>query len=371
MLKRYRLKHVLETLGFTSITIPLFQRIEMTPSGGFSIIIRIHLGTSPSRVVKKLEHIAVGMNQEEVTMTRVSRNKFRLLFRNRNQDIFPEYPKENVLSDTPQQISSIPFGVNADGYQVRLPIFNSSGGTVNLIGGIPGQGKSSALKLIVSGFANSNTCIIWFDPKSGDASEYQARVNVYKDPINPEGYLSTLKSLNKTALRRNFITSQGVSILPLPKIILMVDEWFLFSSSFGDKATQNEIQMELRKIVAIGRSANISVILATQRPTSQNIDITTRELSNTRIAFYCGDIHASEAILGQPGAEDKTNPLKPGEALIWLDGLLQRTSLYGVPDPQINVNRFAGLKQSPEDLAHWEEIYCHEFKISLPDELKT
>ena len=110
--------------------------------------------------------------------------------------------------------------------------------------------------------------------------------------------------------------------------------------------------------------------MAAQSPTSQNIDITTRELSNTRIAFYCGDLHASEAILGQSGAEDKTNPLRPAEALIWVEGRHFRTSLYAVPNAKDLGDSNLGLKQTPTDVAMWEETYCHELNLHFPEALR-
>ena len=359
MWKRYRLKHVLQTLGFTAITIPLFQKVEKTPAGNFSIIIRMGLGSSPTKFLKRIDQVAVGMKMEEAELFRVSRNKFKLTFRNRSQEVFPSYPKSEAPPENPQLINDIPFGKNADGYQVRLPIFTPSGGTVSLIGGLQGQGKSSALKLLVSGFANTNDCILWFDAKSGaDASAYSQRVNVYTDPANPEMYLNILKRLYTSCLIRNRLVSHGASLASLPRIILLIDEWFLLSA-LGEKNIQNEIQSELRKIVAIGRSANISVILATQRPTSQNIDVTTRELCNTRVAFYCGDIHASEAILGQSGAEDKTNPLRPGEALIWINGRLERTTLFEVPELSGNLwTSVTTQKMTLDEVQNQEKKLC-------------
>ena len=67
----------------------------------------------------------------------------------------------------PKRTKSIPFGIDLDGYEVRLPLFTEDGGTVSLIGGNPGQGKTSALKIILSGLVDSNTSIFWFDPKNG------------------------------------------------------------------------------------------------------------------------------------------------------------------------------------------------------------
>jgi len=346
MWKKYRLSGVFKQLHIEHITIQIFKKIEETPSGNFTVYIKLRTGASPSKVEKKLEQIAVGMKMESVSLERVSRNKFKLVFRNSSQDSFPQYPQPSIGLRNGNKVMAIPFGLNSDGYQMRLPIFTPSGGTVTLIGGLPGQGKSSALKLLVSGVTTSSDCIIWFDPKSGaDASAYHNRVHAVVDPLNSEPYQRIIKFLLKSVLIRNSILSSGSSIDSLPRIILLIDEWYLLSS-IAPKNEQVEIQNSLRRLVATGRSANISIILSTQRPTSQNIDVTTRELCNSRVAFYCGDIHASEAILGQPGAEDKTNPLKPGEALVWIDGKLNRTTLFRVPD----------VTQIPQLISHRRNI---------------
>jgi DNA helicase HerA-like ATPase len=176
--------------------------------------------------------------------------------------------------------------------------------------------------------------------------------------------LETLKSIYNSILVRNRLLSSGLKFELLPRIVLLIDEWYLLSA-IGEKTFQSDIQTYLRRIVAVGRSANVSVILATQRPTSQNIDVTTRELCNTRIAFYCGDIHASEAILGQSGAEDKTNPLRQGEALVWINGHLERTTLFQVPNPLENSGfNYSNRLVTLEEVKEKENNLCQKYGIS-------
>jgi len=368
MWKKYRLSEVFKQLHIEHITIQIFKKIDKTPNGNYSIFIKLRTGASPSKVEKKLEQIAIGMKMESVSLERVTRNRFKLVFRNTNQESFPQYPQESTSLGNGNKVMAIPFGLNADGYQTRLPIFTPSGGTVTLIGGLPGQGKSSALKLLVSGVTTSNDCIIWFDPKSGaDASAYYNRVHAVVDPINSEPYRRILKFLLESVLIRNRILSSGNSIMSLPRIILLIDEWYLLSA-IAPKNEQAEIQTDLRRLVATGRSANVSVILSTQRPTSQNIDVTTRELCNSRVAFYCGDIYASEAILGQPGAENKSNPLRPGEALVWIDGKLDRTTLFKVPDTLENVQPFTNQRNiGLIQLRNQEKELCKRLGLEILD----
>ena len=270
------------------------------------------------------------------------------------------------LSFLPKRTKSIPFGIDLDGYAVRLPLFTEDGGTVSLIGGNPGQGKTSALKVILSGLVDSNTSIFWFDPKNGaDANPYRSRVNVIASPLDPQPYIDTLASINKSIANRNAIVGQGGDIQMFPPIVVMVDEWAVLGS-LGTKAQQQEFTQQLRRLVSTGRSTNISVVLSTQRPTSVSIDVATRELSGNRIAFLVGDEHASEAILGIKGAESQINPLRKGQAITWINGAISRISLYKVREGLPNIClEVAGFNHTLDQLLGLEISYSRETNTIL------
>jgi len=340
--------------------------MEITPTGGYSLKIKLNVGMSPTRLQKKLEHIAVAMKVSQVEIKRENRNKFRLYFRQDNSNIFPTMPTEVNTSLTPKVISNIPIGVDVDGYPVLLPLFSNTGGKNTLLGGDPGMGKTSLIKLILATLMESNTCVIWFDPKCGsDALQFQERVNVVCDALDPSGYLQTLEEISRIIHTRNELGAKGFDITVLPRVILFVDEWAMLGN-MGTKQEQQLVKDELRKIVSIGRSSFISVVLATQRPTSIiNLDVATRELCENRIALRVGDDHGSVAILGQKGAENKENPLTPGQALVWLNGRLVRTNLYSVPkNLQELTIKTRGLKLTLEDLRESENIFKREHGIN-------
>lgn len=323
---------------------------------------------TPTKIQKKAEAIAVGLKRTEVLIEHSRANKYLLTVRGQEKKSLPPLPilQPSEEIGIPHDLSLIPFGVNADGYEVMLPLFTKSGGSTTLIGGNPGQGKSSAVKIILAGCINSNSCIIWFDPKSGaDAYPFKDRVEIVSNPKEPNEFLTYLTRVQEIIYQRNQIISQGYRIGVLPKIVLFIDEWALLSS-LGTKQEQQLMQTEIRNLAATGRSANVSLVLATQRPTSVNIDVATRELSNNRVAFQVGDTHASEAILGQTGAESKVTPLSPGQALVWLDGQLQRTTLYRVPEelPQI-CKEAAGFKITLDQVEVYEEIFRRENGIEV------
>ena len=252
------------------------------------------------------------------------------------------------------------------GQDLLLELFSGSGGKVTLIGGNPGKGKSSLIKLLLTGLVNSNYSIIWFDAKSGaDANPFKERVEVVDDPENPELYLGSLLKLQEIARARNKFRGAELEIHTLRRVVLFVDEWAVLAN-MGTKQLQNQIQLELRKLCATSRSANMSIVLATQRPTKDNIDVTTRELSNNRIAFSVGDIHASEAILGVSGAEQTLNPMYPGQAVIWTDGDLKKFVSFEVPSNlKSRCLESRGLKTSIDDLQAENMIFAREHKIDL------
>jgi hypothetical protein len=144
----------------------------------------------------------------------------------------------------------------------------------------------------------------------------------------------------------------------------MIDEWAMLGT-LGTKQQQQEFTNQLRRLVSTGRSSNVSIVLATQRPTSVTIDVATRELSGNRIAFSVGDEHASEAILGIKGAESLVNPLRQGQALTWINGEVSRISLYKVsPDLASDCEDNSGFNYTLDELIQLEEVYAREVGVN-------
>ena len=261
----------------------------------------------------------------------------------------------------PSHPDNVAIGLDDNGFESHLNLFSTDGGKVTLIGGNPGKGKSSLIKLILAGLLDSNYAIIWFDAKSGaDARPYKDRVEIVDDPSNPDIYLAKLLELQEIARDRNRFRGEELEISMLKRVVLFVDEWAVLAG-MGSKNLQSQIQMELRKLCATSRSANMALVLATQRPTKDNIDVTTRELSNNRIAFSVGDIHASEAILGVSGAEPAVNPLSPGQAIMWQNGDLKKMVLYEVPsDLKKRCEEHKGMKTTVTELTEENKVFSRE-----------
>ena len=366
---RWKLGVIFNKLKLEGVSIPIFQRIYKTPNKGYSILLKFHLGMSPTKFMKKKEYIAVGLKATDIELEQIKANIFKSKVRKGTLSQMPTRAGTSPTTDQvkmPKDISSIPFGVDLDGYEVSLPLFNQDGGTTTLIGGNPGKGKTSALKVILSGLVESRVSITWFDPKNGsDANPFRSRVNVVASPLDPEPYIENLKLLNRCVANRNAIVGAGKSIHALPRILVMIDEWAMLGT-LGTKQQQQEFTNQLRRLVSTGRSSNVSIVLATQRPTSVTIDVATRELSGNRIAFSVGDEHASEAILGIKGAESLVNPLRQGQALAWINGEISRISLFKVSTELASAcDDNSGFNHSLEDLNQLEETYARELGVFL------
>jgi hypothetical protein len=83
-----------------------------------------------------------------------------------------------------------------------------------------------------------------------------------------------------------------------PALVLVIDEWAELAAG-GSQKERVHAQDQLRRFVSLGRAVGASAILATQRPTSDTVDVGTRALLAHRLALRCGDKWQSESILGQ------------------------------------------------------------------------
>lgn len=361
MLKRLSVLRAIKSLEIKSLKMPLLQRVVKSPAGGYTLQLKMIAGTSFDEVSKKSQLLAVALKLDAVNLKKISSNKILLTAYPDRDETLPKYCFPDKSSIVPKTIGAVPIGLDASGHIARLTLFNQAGGTVTLIGGNPGKGKSSLLKIIFAGLIESNVAIIWFDPKSGaDARPYLNRVQVLDNSFEAEGYLLALQELQSIVLNRNSFIAKEWDTTPLIPIVVIIDEWGLLAA-LGNKALQSQIQTDLRKLVATARSSKIAIILATQRPTKDNIDVTTRELSSTRIAFSVGDIYASESILGVGGAEATTTSLPPGSSLVWSDGDLTHVQIFQVPpDLKERSNQHPSSNRSIDEIRQLDDVFRRE-----------
>lgn len=217
---------------------------------------------------------------------------------------FASFPVEGLALDglLPQSSTMpLPLGVDANGDAVALPLFTSVGGTTLLVGGIPGTGKTGAVRTLLCGLAPTTASVFVIDPTGGaEASRWSSRLSAVVADADPGRTCDLLGELLALVVRRGEVLGAGGVTTMFPPVVLVCDELAELAAA-GTSKQQDDARSLLRRLVALGRKTNVSCILATQRTTSTSIDVTTRSLAGWRLALpHPDDATGSEALLG-PG----------------------------------------------------------------------
>jgi len=199
-----------------------------------------------------------------------------------------------------------------------------------LIGGEPGAGKSSLLNLVVAHAALSLDCeLCLFDGKQVELGQWRTCAKVFVGP-DIDLALRTLKRL-QTVMDNRYAYLLANNRRKVGRddtftaIVVPVDEIAYFSATVGDKKTRDEFSAILRDLVARGRAVGIIVIAATQRPSSDIIPTSLRDLFAWRVAFRCTTDVSSDIVLGhgwkdQGWSANTISPNNPGAGLLIAEG---------------------------------------------------
>jgi S-DNA-T family DNA segregation ATPase FtsK/SpoIIIE len=190
-------------------------------------------------------------------------------------------------------------GIDESGLAVRLDFAER----MFLLAGEPGAGKSGALNLIVGHAALSCDCrLVLVDGKQVELGAWRHCADEFVGPDIDQAnkVLAGLRQeMNERydalldAGRRKISPDSGV-----PPIVVVFDELAYFSATVGDRKQQNEFTTAVRDLVARGRAAGVIVVAATQRPSSDIIPTSLRDLFGYRWAFRCTTPASSDVILG-------------------------------------------------------------------------
>ena len=265
-----------------------------------------------------------------------------------------------VLPPSPTRPLSI--GLDGRGAPVNLPLFGAAGGTSLLAGGVPGSGKSSLVRVILAGLAPTQTCIVAIDPTGGaEGRLWGRRITQLVSSAEPVPTMTLLREVLALIERRGRILGAGGPIGRFTPVVLVCDELAELAAA-GTPKEQDEARTALRRIVALGRKADVSVVLATQRTTSTSIDVTTRSLVAWRLALaHPDDVHGSEALLG-PGRREAALLAKSDVGVGYLTngGTPTMVTVFHLSAEQVG-HVVAGCGTSSlEDIASWETASLRE-----------
>jgi S-DNA-T family DNA segregation ATPase FtsK/SpoIIIE len=221
---------------------------------------------------------------------------------------------------------SMHVGIDEFGHPVRVPMIYRN----MLIGGEPGAGKSALLNAIVAHAALSLDCrLVLLDGKQVELGQWRRCADAFIGPdiVQALGLLLRLQQMmdNRYAY---LLGCERRKVAPadvfLPYLVAC-DEIAYFSATTGDKKQREEFAALLRDLVARGRAVGIIVVAATQRPSSDIIPTSLRDLFAWRFAGRCTTNSSSDIVLGQGWAQqgwsaNTISPNNPGAGLLIAEG---------------------------------------------------
>ncbi|NNN13009.1 MAG: hypothetical protein HKL81_04570, partial [Acidimicrobiaceae bacterium] len=191
----------------------------------------------------------------------------------------------------------IEVGIDEDGEAVAAYLPENS----LLAGGEPGAGKSVFLNLLLCHICRDPSVQFFiFDGKPPELACWKPLCEGFADTDVDQAIVLLDRIRDLMADRYRRLGQLGLrKVTPecgLGFVVVVVDELPYYIASgkagkeFGDK---------FRDLQARGRAAGIIIILTAQKPSSDNVPTSIRDLVTLRVAFRCSTRDASDTILGQ------------------------------------------------------------------------
>jgi S-DNA-T family DNA segregation ATPase FtsK/SpoIIIE len=199
----------------------------------------------------------------------------------------------------------IALGVKSDGTEFCIDLQKLPN---LLIGGIPGSGKSVLLHSIILSLLKVDSTLFLVDPKMVEFNIYENISNVQEIVYDVGGVESIISAVSEM-MEDRFLTLKKSKVRDIHEynknskkkmrpIVIIIDEW-------ADIILQNNsIQESLCRVAQKGRAAGVSVVLATQRPSSRVISGLIKANFSGRIALRVVSNIDSRIILDHKGAEN-------------------------------------------------------------------
>jgi DNA segregation ATPase FtsK/SpoIIIE, S-DNA-T family len=230
------------------------------------------------------------------------------------------------LGPTLSIFDPVHIGIDEFGHPKRVPMIYKN----MLIGGEPGSGKSGLLNAVVAHAALSLDCrLCLLDGKLVELGQWRGCADAFVGPSL--GLASGLLRRLQIMMDRRYdylLDCERRKVAPadvFKPYLLAIDEIAYFSATVGRRQDREEFAELLRDLVARGRAVGIIVVAATQRPSSDIIPTSLRDLFAWRFAGRCTTNSSSDIILGQGWAQqgwsaNTISPSNPGAGLLISEG---------------------------------------------------
>ena len=273
---------------------------------------------------------------------------FRLV---RGEDTTAPVPSAFIQSPEVNLSEAVAVGRKHDGEDLRISLHAQTA----LLAGSPGSGKSvMAWNFLVAAALDPSCVLVVVDckPSGIETAPIHPRCSV----VATDGTeaLAAFRRIWRAIEERNrLLLAQELEKVPtdnrvsFPPIVIFVDE----AAELSETDDGQEALKLLRRIVSVGRASGVSVILATQKPSSDLIPTSLRDLFATRLCFRVGSRGQAETCLG-PLEEGVTPWListqAQGHGFALVDGKFQkfraaylpREAIAGIAREAVNARRY-------------------------------
>jgi S-DNA-T family DNA segregation ATPase FtsK/SpoIIIE len=214
------------------------------------------------------------------------------------------------------EVLTVPIGVNQRNEIVAIN-FSSPNSPHLLIGGTTGSGKSEALNTILHGltryFAPEQLRLVLIDPKQTELQTFEesphllGRIGYFDDDAVQSLSVAVAEMNQRYALFR----TRGARDLPqynamvgagerLPWHVVVLDE---YADLVSEPEARREIEGSVKRLSQKARACGIHLIIATQKPSAENISTTVRSNLPAQLGLRCRSSTESRIILDEAGAE--------------------------------------------------------------------
>jgi hypothetical protein len=282
-------------LGGRDVAVEAFRPVP----AGHQLSLWVPPGTSVSELQKGEELLAVAFGARSVTVERDLTHAGHALVTVSFVDPLGGPPRPwPWTGDTRTDFwAGLPLGHDEAGETVWLSLVERH----LLIGGEPGGGKSNALSLVTAAAALDPTAELWlFDGKLVELSAWRAAATRFVGADLHEATAALDELRAEMVHRYEVLLASGLrKVTPgmgLGPIVVVVDELALYLHGTGKAGTS--FAEALRDLVARGRAAGVVVVAATQKPASDVVPTSLRDLFGYRLAMRCATRDASDTVLG-------------------------------------------------------------------------
>jgi S-DNA-T family DNA segregation ATPase FtsK/SpoIIIE len=328
--------------------LPKIRRVRSTPVGE-RLVLHCRPGQSAELLDTRAEELRAAMRARDVRITRDPDRSDRVI-----TDIIRRDPLaataniewEGTTADQLSMWDAVHFGTDENGETVRQSLVERS----LFLAGEPGSGKSAGMQVVTCHAAKSPDAeILAIDPNRVQFSPWTDRALAVAyddmddaidvlDMVREEG-ARRLELLEKLPGVHRKLTREIAEGEGIPLWVLLIDELAYHTSVVG--SPNGEFAKKARDVVARFRAAGIIPVFATQRPTSDVVPTSLRDLFSMRTAFRTTTLASSDVILGESWARrgySATDIDLNNRGVSWLlaEGSIPRRIKWAwIPDSQI------------------------------------